>query len=227
MTRLGPCHSEELRSCRRRGIRRRRRGDCGFLGRSPDDALGMTRLGPCHSEELRSCRATRNPPASARRLRIPRAKPRRRPRNDEAGLTRRCPARGLPLAVVFLDERELLRPRPALQLLLALDRGHDVLKRLEVDEPVDAVARGETLRAEPPGVLRDALQEVAGDSHVEHRPVEVRENVDGAGFEPHGRFSTASRPGRVRRWRGDCGFLGRRPGGALGMTGLGQAAPSE
>ena len=139
---VGVCHSEELRPRRatrnppasarviprspgrrpviprsagrvgRRGIRRRRRGDCGFLGRRRDRALGMTGLasfrgaraagpsfrgapvasgdeesagvGACHSEEPRSRRATRNPPASARRLRIPRATARPRPRNDRA-----------------------------------------------------------------------------------------------------------------------------------------------
>jgi len=48
-----------------------------------------------------------------------------------------------PTGIRRLDERNLLRSRPALQLLLASKRSLDIVKALVVDQPVASVLAGE------------------------------------------------------------------------------------
>src|SRR5258708_6934718 len=74
-----------------------------------------------------------------------------------------------PAGVHGLDEYNLLGTPPTLDLFLTGDRVMDVREVLEVDEPVDAIARGEPFRCLRL-VLPHASLEVAGDARVDRLP---------------------------------------------------------
>ncbi len=64
----------------------------------------------------------------------------------------------LPRRIHTLDQCHLPRPIPALQLLLPCNRIVDVLKPLEVDQPMNLIASGKAAR--PPARARDVLEVV-------------------------------------------------------------------
>ena len=113
-----------------------------------------------------------------------------------------------PLGVRAVDQIDLPRPLPVFQLLLAGNRALHVAEHLEVDEPVDGVARGEAARDAFP-VLRQPLHEVGRYADVGRAVVPACKDVDARlllgrhGSEHAARWT-------LKQVQGD-GVLGGRP----------------
>jgi len=109
---------EELRPCRRRGIRGGRRGDCRFLGRRQAPQYRIPGASQ-ETERRRSLlRATRRP---ARRLRIPRATAGRRPSGMTGTASPTRPGQRSSTRITSLDGATFFA-LVSFQVLLPLDR---------------------------------------------------------------------------------------------------------
>ena len=82
-----------------------------------------------------------------------------------------------PLGVRAVDKVDLPCAPPVLEPLLAHDGLLHIAEHLEVDEPIDAVARGEPGQGVVP-MLPEAAHQVRGDADVKRAVVPAREDVD-------------------------------------------------
>src|SRR5581483_1296 len=102
----------------------------------------------------------------------------------------------LPFWIGGFNQLDLPSARPALDVLLSLDRANDLIMPFEVDEELQVVALGET-RNDTFAVLPSTRGQFARDTGVENAVWLVRCDVDPATF--HG----------CRAWR--CEGIGSRP----------------
>src|SRR6185437_3439817 len=98
----------------------------------------------------------------------------------------------LPRRVHLLDQRNLLRPAPSLQLLLPPNRPLHVLMPFKPNQPVAVVALGEAT-ALPPLVLKHPLQQIARHADVK-RVGAARHDVGEVAALVHARMLLPSRP---------------------------------
>jgi hypothetical protein len=90
------------------------------------------------------------------------------------------------MRIGLVDQVDLPRPVPALELLLAQDRILHVAEHLEMDEAIDLVARRKT-RRRPVAMLPHPAEQVRRDADVQRAVVPARQHIDArVAFLPHG-----------------------------------------
>ena len=82
-----------------------------------------------------------------------------------------------PLRVMLIDQIDLPRPVPALELLFAQNSGFHLAKQFIVDQPVDFVPRGKP-RQRTVAVLPKAGKQVGRNPHVKRAVVPARQDID-------------------------------------------------
>ena len=91
-----------------------------------------------------------------------------------------------PMRVRLVDQVDLPRPVPILELLLAGDDAYHVAEHFEVNQPVRLVARGKPRRCAA-AVLPHAAEQVGSHADVQRAVVSARQNIDaGVALLPHG-----------------------------------------
>ena len=83
-----------------------------------------------------------------------------------------------PFGVLAIDQIDLPRSVPALELLLPLNGVDHVSEHLEMDQPVDRVFRGEAGQSIV-AVLPHAAEQVRRDADIERAVVLAGEDIDG------------------------------------------------
>ena len=90
------------------------------------------------------------------------------------------------MRVRLVDQVDLPRPVPILELLLAGDDAYHVAEHFEVNQPVRLVARGKPRRCAA-AVLPHAAEQVGSHADVQRAVVSARQNIDaGVALLPHG-----------------------------------------
>jgi len=106
----------------------------------------------------------------------------------------------VPGGVVALDQGDAAGANPMLDFFLAVDGGADVVKHLEIHQPIDLVLLGETGDLSCL-VLRDAAGDVVGHSGVDAARL-ARQDVDEvAVFAGHGLWADERKAGPPRQGR--------------------------
>ena len=91
-----------------------------------------------------------------------------------------------PFGIRVVDQIDLPRSVPALELFLALDGADHVSEHFEINQPVDRVSCGVSGQGVVP-VLPHPAEQVGGDSNIQRSVVPACEDIDaGVAFLSHG-----------------------------------------